>query len=75
MQAKRGAFRRAVLRNGIPVLGQERPQSRSFALRMRVPAGAVYEVPGESGIAFLTARALQRGSGGRSFDQINTRLD
>jgi zinc protease len=72
----RGAFRRAVLANGIPVLGQERPQSRSFALRVRIPAGAVYEEhPEESGIAFLTARSLQRGSGGRSFDEINTRLD
>ena len=75
-RAGQGAFRRAVLANGIPVLGQERPQSRSFALRLRVPAGAVYEDhPEESGIAFLTARSLQRGSGGRSFDEINRRLD
>ena len=71
-----GAFRRAVLSNGVPVLGQERPQSRSFALRVRVPAGVIYELyPEESGIAYLTARSLQRGSGGRSFDEINTRLD
>jgi zinc protease len=69
------AFRRAVLPNGIPVLGQERPQSRSFTLRVRVPAGAVYERPDESGLAFLSARSLQRGSGGRSFEEINTRLD
>ena len=71
-----GAFRRAVLSNGIPVLGQERPQSRSFALRVRVPAGVVYEkYPEESGIAYLTARSLQRGSAGRSFEEISTRLD
>jgi len=69
------AFHRAVLPNGLPVLGQVRPQSRSFALRLRVPAGTVYEDPEESGIAFLTARSLQRGSGGRSFEEINTRLD
>jgi zinc protease len=74
--AGNGDFRRAVLSNGIPVLGQERPLSRSFALRVRVPAGVVYEEhPEESGIAFLTARSLQRGSKGRSFDEINTRLD
>jgi zinc protease len=42
---------------------------------LRVPAGTVYELPEESGIAFLTARSLQRGSGGRSFDEISTRLD
>jgi zinc protease len=69
------AFRRAVLANGVAVLGQERPESQSFALRLRVPAGTVYELPEESGIAFLTARSLQRGSGGRSFEEINTRLD
>src|SRR5215217_7290357 len=74
--AGHGAFQRAILTNGIPVLGQERPQSRSFALRLRVPAGVIYESdPKESGIAFLTSRSLQRGSGGRSFDEINTRLD
>ena len=74
-EKRTAAFRRAVLPNGIPVLGQERPQSRSFALRVRVPAGAVYERPEESGLAFLTARSLQRGSGRRSFEEINTRLD
>jgi zinc protease len=74
--ADQGAFSRAVIANGIPVLGQERPQSRSFALRIRVPAGVIYEEhTEESGVAFLTARMLLRGSGGRSFDAINTRLD
>jgi zinc protease len=73
--AEHRSFRRAVLPNGIPVLGQERPQSRSFSLRMRISAGTVCELPEESGIAFLTARALQRGSAGRSFEEINTRLD
>jgi zinc protease len=74
-EPERVPFRRAVLPNGVPVLGQERSQSQSFALRLRVPAGTVYELPEESGIAFLTARALQRGSGGRTFDEISTRLD
>ena len=50
-------------------------KASSFALRLRVPAGTVYERPEESGIAFLTARSLQRGSSGRSFEEINTRLD
>ena len=72
---EQGAFRRSVLPNGVVVLGQERPHSRSFALRVRVPAGAVVEAPEESGVAFLTAKSMQRGSAGRSFDQINTRLD
>ena len=71
----RVAFHRAVLPNGVAVLGQERPQSQSFAIRLRIPAGTAYEVPEESGIAFLTARSLQRGSSGRSFEEISTRLD
>ncbi|HEX2281296.1 MAG TPA: pitrilysin family protein, partial [Thermomicrobiales bacterium] len=74
-EAEQTLFHRTLLPNGVPVLGQERPQSQSFALRLRVPAGAVYERPEESGIAFLTARSLQRGSNGRSFDEISTRLD
>ena len=75
MEAEYASFHRAFLPNGIPVLGQERPQSQSFALRLRDPAGAIYERPEESGIAFLTARSLQRGSSGRSFEEISTRLD
>jgi zinc protease len=72
---QRVAFHRAVLPNGVRVLGQERPHSQSFALRLRLPAGTVYELPEESGVAFLTARSLQRGSSGRSFEEISTRLD
>src|SRR5215212_8537167 len=72
---ERVEFQRAVLANDIAVLGQERPRSQSFALRLRVPAGTIYELREESGIAFLTARSLQRGSSGRSFDEISTRLD
>ena len=69
------AFRRAVLANGIPVLGQERPQSRSFALRCAFPLARSTRTIPRSPVAFLTARSLQRGSGGRSFEEINTRLD
>jgi zinc protease len=68
-------FRRDVLPNGIPVLGQDRPESRSFALRVRIPAGVVWESAGESGTAFLTARALLRGFAGRTFEEISDRTD
>lgn len=70
-----GAFQRAVLPNGIPVLGQDRPGSRSVALRLRIPAGSIRETPAEAGIAHLTARSLSRGSGGRSFHDLNMRTD
>ena len=68
-------FERDVLPNGIPVLGQERPESRSVALRVRIPAGSIHEREGESGLAHLTARSLLRGSGGQSFEAISTRTD
>jgi zinc protease len=71
----RTGFQRDVLANGIPVLGQARPDSRSIALRVRIPAGAVHESPGESGVAFLTGRSLLRGSGGQTFEEINARTD
>lgn len=74
-KAETGAFQRDVLSNGIVVLGQERPKSRSVALRVRIPAGAVHESPTEAGIAHLVARSSLRGSGGQSFEEINTRTD
>jgi zinc protease len=68
-------FQRTALPNGIVILGQDRPTSESIALRMRVPAGSIHERDDESGLAYLTARSMARGSGGRSFEQINTRTD
>jgi zinc protease len=68
-------FERAPLRNGIPVLGLNRPNSRSVALRVRIPAGSIHETDDEAGLAHLTARALLRGSAGESFEQISARTD
>jgi zinc protease len=68
-------FERAVLANGIPVLGQDRPESASIALRVRVPAGTLREAPAESGLAHLAARATMRGSGGQTFEEISTWTD
>jgi len=68
-------FRRDVLPNGIPVLGQDRTESRSFTLRVRIPAGVIWEWGSESGIAFLTSRALLRGFGGQTFEEISDRTD
>lgn len=68
-------YRRTLLPNGIPVLGQERPGSRSIALRMRVRAGSIWEPPHQAGLAHLTARGILRGAAGRSFDEISKRTD
>jgi zinc protease len=68
-------FERALLRNGTPILGQNRPESRSVALRVRIAAGSIHEADDEAGLANLTARSLLRGSGGESFEAISARTD
>lgn len=73
--AASGDFERQALPNGMVILGQDRPESRSVALRLRLPAGAIHESPEEAGIAYVTARASLRGAGGKSFEQINTLTD
>ncbi len=75
VDAAAGGFQRGLLPNGIPVLGQDRPNNQSIALRVRIPAGSVREHPAESGLAYLTGRSLARGSDGRSFEEISTRSD
>jgi zinc protease len=68
-------FERHELSNGIAVLSQDRPHSRSVALRFRVPAGSIYEEDASAGIAHLTARAMNRGSAGMTFEEITNRTD
>jgi zinc protease len=66
---------RTVLPNGVVILGQDRPQSQSVVLRVRMPAGSVRESSDTAGLAHLTARSLLRGAGGLTFDEINQRTD
>jgi zinc protease len=68
-------FSRVDFDDGVVILGQDRPQSKSVTLRLRIAAGSVYEPPENAGLAHLTARSLLRGAGGRSFAQINERID
>jgi zinc protease len=68
-------LQREVLPNGVPLLGQVRPDSDSIALRIRIPAGSIYESDRQAGVAQLTARSLMRGAAGLSFDQISERTD
>jgi zinc protease len=74
-RAASGEFERQLLPNGMVVLGQDRPQSRSVAVRLRLPAGSIHESADNAGIAYLTARASLRGSSGRTFEEINALTD
>jgi zinc protease len=69
------AFQRAELSNGVPVLAQHRPDSRSIVIRVRLAAGSIWDSTDRSGLAYLTARAALRGSGGQSFTEISERTD
>lgn len=68
-------FERVELEDRTIVLGQDRPQSRSVTLRLRIASGAIYEPSERAGLAYLTARSLLRGAGGRSFAEISELTD
>lgn len=61
---------RVVLRNGITVLARENFASPSVVIHGYLPAGALLEAPERAGLASLTASALMRGTGSRSFSEI-----
>jgi zinc protease len=68
-------FSRIAFDDGMVVLGQDRPQSQSVTVRVRIASGAIYEPPERVGLAYLTARSLLRGAGGQSFARISERTD
>jgi zinc protease len=68
-------FQRDVLPNGIPLLGQLRPNSQSVVVRVRLAAGTIHEAASDSGVAHFTARSTLRGACGRSFEAINLLTD
>ncbi len=69
------AIERQVLGNGIVVLGSERPESRSVALRARLRAGARFDTVETEGLARLTAVMLQHGTARYSFAELNELTD
>lgn len=68
-----GAFERTTLSNGIVLLGQDRPTSRSVVLRARLPAGSIHDT--RPGIGYLTGRSTLRGSAGRTYEEISDLTD
>lgn len=71
----RPPFERAVLANGLVVVGQARPAEPSVVVRFRLRAGAIRDPDGREGLAAFTARMLLRGSAGRSFALLNETTD
>ncbi len=63
-------FHSTTLDNGIVLVGEELPGLESVAIAFHVPAGAVYDPAGGSGLATLTGEMMIRGAGDRSGRRI-----
>lgn len=68
-------FTRAELPGGAVLLTQARQNDPAVYARFRVEAGTVAEPEGQDGLAAFTARMLQRGQEGRTFEQLNELTD
>jgi predicted Zn-dependent peptidase len=63
-------FHSTTLDNGIVLVGEDLPGLESVAIAFHVPAGAVYDPAGSSGLATLTGEMMLRGAGDRSGRRI-----
>lgn len=63
-------FERQELPGGIVLLGQPRPDDPAVVVRLRLAAGSLNETAEQAGVAYFTARMLQRGQLGRTYAQF-----
>ncbi len=68
-------IKRVQLANGITILVYENPAVQSVNLMASIHAGSIYESPGQSGLASLTAGALMTGTRDRNFDEVHGALE
>ncbi|MFP3854052.1 MAG: M16 family metallopeptidase [Anaerolineales bacterium] len=61
---------RQELDNGVVVMSRENFASPSIVISGFLPAGSIFDPSGKEGLASLTASALMRGTGQRSFNEI-----
>ncbi len=69
------AIQRVRLPSGITILGHERPLTPAVVIRASLQAGAMYDPPGKEGLAYVTARMMQRGTSHHTFQQISEMTD
>jgi predicted Zn-dependent peptidase len=65
----------ATLPNGLTVLVETMPTVQSAAFALLVPAGSVYDPPGQNGTAAALADWCSRGAGARSSRELLAELD
>jgi zinc protease len=66
---------RVVLDNGMIVLVRENHSAPVAVLEGNLPAGAIYDPPGKTGLAAMTASLLSRGSARYDFDAFNEAVE
>ncbi|MGH2459537.1 MAG: M16 family metallopeptidase [Chloroflexota bacterium] len=69
------AIQRTRLSNGITILGHQRSVNPAIVVRAGIQAGAMYDPPGKEGLAYFTARMMQRGTSHHTFQQISELTD
>lgn len=69
------AIQRTRQPTGITVLGHERSVTPAVVIRASIQAGAMYDPPGKEGLAYFTARMMQRGTSHHTFQQISEMTD
>ena len=69
------AIQRTRLSSGITILGHERRLTPAVVMRASIQAGAMYDPPGKEGLAYFTARMMQRGTSRHTFQQISEITD
>jgi zinc protease len=66
---------RTELDNGIVVLVYEKPNVDSVVISGSIPAGSLYSLGQQTGLASMAAAALMRGTTHRDFEQLHTELE
>lgn len=69
------AIQRTRLPSGITILGHARPLTPAVVIRISLQAGAMYDPSGKEGLAYFTARMMQRGTSHHTFQQISEMTD
>lgn len=69
------AIQRAVLPQGLVVVGSENHTHQSVVIRLILRAAPLLDTPETAGLASLTASGLTRGTQSRSFSEINQQID
>jgi len=66
---------RRVLANGVTVIAKQTNATPAVSFSVSLPAGVMHEDPGQSGVANLLARTIDRGTSRRSAELIAETLD